>query len=74
MAIKCKQCLNQLHNMISSCHFYKSVVYLIDTEKKCNKKRCAVLFSCMVIGHCRTETIDLQPYLDKSVKMFAFGS
>ena len=51
MAVKCKQCLSQLHTMINNYHFNESIVYLIATEKtKCNNKRCAVLFSCMVIG------------------------
>ena len=70
MAVKCNPCLNQFHSMINNCHFNKSVVYLIVTEKKSNNKRCAVLFSCMVIGHCRNKTIGLPPYLDKTVLWF----
>ena len=62
MAVKYKQCLNQFHSMINICHFNKSVVYRIVIEKK----RCAELFSYMVVEHCRTETTGLPPYLDKN--------
>ena len=74
VVVKCKPCL-QFHSMINNWHFNKPVVYLIVTagkkkekekKRKPNNTRCAGLFSCMVTGRCKTQTIGLSLYLVKN--------